>query len=445
MNPPALLVLGMHRSGTSALAGMLLAAGARVPGPAIRNWDNALGHHEALDLVRLNEAVLAGSGGHWLQEPSSLTWTSAQAAAREDLLRPVDGRPALLKDPRSLLTSVFWRERADALRPIGIIRHPLAVARSLASWRDTPLHDGLALWLAHNHRLRGWRDAGAPILDLDAPRPAFLTGVAAAIASSPGLDHQAPWREAFAEERLHHDGQGDGGDDDALTAARALYVDLGGNDDGAPRGFPWADLDRFAALVVADPARARTLGATLLARQSDAEAIAVPLAASARRAGAVDLLIDLLDGHPGLRPRFTALILGKASLDAQRPDQALVYLRRACAEADPDLQALLLVPEALRRGGCRAEARHALAGLTDRVLYPHTIHARLAAWAEADGDATTARADLEQAVVAAPRHRRGRLRGRLARLLRAAGDEAGAAEQIARAAEEDPAWTTRRD
>lgn len=443
MNPPAILVLGMHRSGTSALAGMLLAAGARVPGSAVRNWDNALGHHEALDLIRLNEAVLASSGGHWLQEPTSLTWTAGQAAARDGLLQPIAGRPALLKDPRSLLTSAFWAERRDRLHAIGIIRHPLAVARSLASWRDTPLSEGIQLWLAHNRRLRGWRDAGTPILDLDAPRADLLAGIDAVIAATPGLDREAPWRAAFAEERLHHDGVAAENDGD-LEAARALYVDLGGEDAAAPRGFPWADLDRFAALLASDRAAARMFGADLLTRQTDAEAIAIPLAAAARQVGAVDLLTDLLIGHRNLRPRFTALLLGKALLDAQRTAEALAHLERACAEADPDLQALLLLPEALRRCGHGDAARRALAGLADRVLYPHTVHARLATWAEADGDAAAARADLERAIDAAPLHRRGRLRGRLARLLRAAGDEAGAVAQTARAAEEDPAWAARR-
>jgi NAD(P)-dependent dehydrogenase (short-subunit alcohol dehydrogenase family) len=48
-------------------------------GEAVRNWDNARGHHEMLDLVRLNERVLAHSGGHWLSPPSEVQWTPAGA------------------------------------------------------------------------------------------------------------------------------------------------------------------------------------------------------------------------------------------------------------------------------------------------------------------------------------------------------------------------------
>lgn len=50
MNDRAVLVLGMHRSGTSCLAGMLAAGGVASAGDAIRNWDNARGHFEMLGL-----------------------------------------------------------------------------------------------------------------------------------------------------------------------------------------------------------------------------------------------------------------------------------------------------------------------------------------------------------------------------------------------------------
>src|SRR5690348_5410707 len=121
----------MHRSGTSCLAGMLAAGGVASAGNAIRNWDNARGHHEMLDVVRLNEAVLAHSGGHYLSPPAVVTWTDEHAAARDHLLAtPVDGHAPLLKDPRTLLVLPFWRASAVPFQAVGIVRHPLAVARS---------------------------------------------------------------------------------------------------------------------------------------------------------------------------------------------------------------------------------------------------------------------------------------------------------------------------
>src|SRR5687767_14592915 len=144
----------MHRSGTSCLAGMLAAGGLASAGQAVRNWDNARGHHEMLDVVRLNEAVLAYSGGHWLSSPSQVRWTDEHAATRDRLLSTgIDGRPPLLKDPRMLLALPFWRASRVPYRVVAIVRHPLAFARSLESWREMPLAEGLALWIAHNRVL----------------------------------------------------------------------------------------------------------------------------------------------------------------------------------------------------------------------------------------------------------------------------------------------------
>src|SRR6476620_7207833 len=118
----AIVVLGMHRSGTSCLAGMLAAGGVASAGEAVRNWDNARGHHEMLDVVRLNEAVLAHSGGHWLSQPTTVRWTDEHAATRDHLLSAqIDGRPALLKDPRMLLTLPFWRASPVPFHAIGIV------------------------------------------------------------------------------------------------------------------------------------------------------------------------------------------------------------------------------------------------------------------------------------------------------------------------------------
>src|SRR4051812_19241109 len=100
----------MHRSGTSCVAGMLAAAGVASAGESVRNWDNARGHHEMLELIRLDEAVLAYSQGHWLSPPAEVRWTDEHAAARDRLLGArIAGLPVLLKDPRALLVLPFWR------------------------------------------------------------------------------------------------------------------------------------------------------------------------------------------------------------------------------------------------------------------------------------------------------------------------------------------------
>jgi len=51
---------------------MLAAHGITPPGTVVRNWDNTRGHFESAAVVRLNEAVLAHNGGHWLSPPSDM-------------------------------------------------------------------------------------------------------------------------------------------------------------------------------------------------------------------------------------------------------------------------------------------------------------------------------------------------------------------------------------
>ena len=65
--PKSILILGMHRSGTSALAaGIQLAIGAAM-GPLIKEnlLENPKGFFEVFDIVNLNDRVLHSFGGSW--------------------------------------------------------------------------------------------------------------------------------------------------------------------------------------------------------------------------------------------------------------------------------------------------------------------------------------------------------------------------------------------
>lgn len=202
----SVLILGMHRSGTSCLARLLAAAGAAPPGATVRNWDNARGHFEALDLVRLDDDVLAESGGHWLAPPREVRWTSAHERERDRLLAStIDGRPALLKDPRALLCLPFWRASRVPFHAIGIVRHPLAVARSLATWRAMPIDEALALWCAHNRALLAdQREHGGALVDFDRPPQAFVAAVASVCESFGGSCDAARLAAAYDARLVHH-------------------------------------------------------------------------------------------------------------------------------------------------------------------------------------------------------------------------------------------------
>src|SRR5436190_23899119 len=72
----ALFVLGMHRSGTSAIAGTLAIVGATPPRTLMAaNSGNARGYWESVRLVELNDESLASAGSHWSDwRPISPQW-----------------------------------------------------------------------------------------------------------------------------------------------------------------------------------------------------------------------------------------------------------------------------------------------------------------------------------------------------------------------------------
>ena len=445
------LVLGMHRSGTSCVAGMLAAHGVVPAGSVVRNWDNARGHFEATAAVRLNEAVLAYSGGHWLSPPAAVRWTVAHAAERDALLAIPNN---LLKDPRTLLTLPFWLATALPLRLLGIVRAPLAVARSLSSWRQLPLATGLALWEAHNQALlAAHREAPEPfpLLDFEQEEADFLSSVEVAFTALGVTADPAVLRQSYARELVHHDavldaGVGVGVGDDALAAPLKLYADLSarcGNsvhvDRPRAQAFPWPDINALRAAVAAgDPLAAGRHAQRALVAPGDIAAIAVPVVADLLRAGYGPLAAEVLATAPTLPAALRCLLQGKIAL-ANGEDQAAVsWLRQAVAVADPFWEARQLLPQALRRAGANAEARTAQLSLIADALYPHGLLATLAEWAWTDGDQEAALAWSQQAIDAAPLRRRGRLRARRAVWLRQRGDHAGAAGQLALAENEDP-------
>lgn len=442
----AIVVLGMHRSGTSCLAGMLAAAGLASAGTAVRNWDNARGHFEALEMVRLNEAVLAHSGGHWLSPPATLRWHDEHAVARDRLLRDlIGGGPALLKDPRTLLCLPFWRSSSVPFHVIGIIRHPVAVARSLEAWRGTPLSDGVALWLAHNRALaEDVSRHGYPVIDFAHSKSVVVEAVYAActaIGLSADRDRLAA---AYAETLVHHD-EADAQVVSGLDEALALYRRLGG--EGGVHAQPARLFPRAAVtecqhhlaggrIDEADSAAAEALSAC-----ADRIAVLVPLVAAYIRARAfvpARRLIDSQRDH--LADDVAHLLRGKVLLAAGNPAAAADQLLVACSVAEPYFQARHLLPHALRQAGRLSEARSALHAISSQALYPHGPLATLAEWSWQDGNHQDALAQMSEAITAAPAHRRGRLRTRRAEWLIERGDRAAARADLEQAQREDPGY-----
>ena len=136
-----LIVVGMHRSGTSVLARLLNLMGAYFAPEGLgtgANQENPKGFWERRDVRSLNDFVLHGAGCDWNRVsgfdlgslPESLVAEFEKRAA--DIVLSMDAyRPWLLKEPRLCLLLPLWRRVLEAPVCIHILRHPVEVASSL--------------------------------------------------------------------------------------------------------------------------------------------------------------------------------------------------------------------------------------------------------------------------------------------------------------------------
>ena len=166
-----LIVLGMHRSGTSGVAGLLARMGAHA-GPAddlLVGPDNPKGHYESGRLHMACVRRLACAGGDWRQPPRDAPPAAVDAFRRDagTLIAEFDTqRPWLLKEPRLCLLA---RELLPLLtRPlfVHVVRDPLAVAASLVARDGLDPDAALALW-EHYTRAAFEASRGLPRLIVD--------------------------------------------------------------------------------------------------------------------------------------------------------------------------------------------------------------------------------------------------------------------------------------
>ncbi len=156
----AVIVLGMHRSGTSAVTGATIRLGFAPPRTLLPSTvDNPTGFHESLPIDRMDHLILNALGQDWFHclnfDPDTLD-AAAQAAALDScvaILRQeyADAPAFVLKDPLMCLTVPIW---LAALRAIGaavsvliVARHPDEVANSLYRRDRLPSADTTAVWL----------------------------------------------------------------------------------------------------------------------------------------------------------------------------------------------------------------------------------------------------------------------------------------------------------
>ena len=166
--PQAVIVLGMHRSGTSALTGSLAELGYALPkdvmGPAA---DNPRGFFEPRSFAQLNDKILQSLGGSWDQAGPFVVRRKRLADSAERIAQHVEAtflseacavatraypkdRSIVVKEPRISLLTPLWRTAFEQLgyRPVFIHIHraPMEVAASLQARNGIGVTKGLQIW-----------------------------------------------------------------------------------------------------------------------------------------------------------------------------------------------------------------------------------------------------------------------------------------------------------
>ena len=171
---PLILVVGMHRSGTSLLGSILDALGIALPGPLIHgDQHNPAGYFERSDITALQEELLIDLQRWWPSEAGTMPlpqgWLSTARAQRaaaclkrllqQDLQQ--QHAPWAIKDPRSSLLLPLWRQVAIELdvplRLLLAFRNPTEVVTSLVN-RDAAstgmtAERAQALWIRHQQQV----------------------------------------------------------------------------------------------------------------------------------------------------------------------------------------------------------------------------------------------------------------------------------------------------
>lgn len=156
----ALIVLGMHRSGTSSVAGALTLAGAAAPQNLMPPAeDNPRGFWESSAVADFNDRMLTRENSNWhdwrVVSTRALEEDTGLRAAAVDLLHQEFGdAPVIaLKDPRICRLFPFWRraliEAEYAPVVISPFRAPSEVAASLVSRNTMGRSHALRLWMRH--------------------------------------------------------------------------------------------------------------------------------------------------------------------------------------------------------------------------------------------------------------------------------------------------------
>ncbi len=158
-----ILIVGMHRSGTSLLSRAMSIFGAKHGENLLgQTPGNKKGHWEDKDIMALNIEILFRLGKDWdtiapisqedLQKLHDWGLLQRAVALLQDKFANIE--VLALKEPRITRLLAFWKQVFSVLnidiKYVFAFRHPYTVAQSLHKRNNFPLEKGMLLWFSYN-------------------------------------------------------------------------------------------------------------------------------------------------------------------------------------------------------------------------------------------------------------------------------------------------------
>ena len=201
------LVVGMHRSGTSCLTGVLERCGVRLGNVRKGGLFNKKGYFEIREVQQIHDQILALNRGNWYNPPENIIVHPVHRQQLIEISQQLKQHQfAALKDPRSILILDTWKEIiGSSYQLIGTFRHPLAVGHSIATRNHLSLEQGLTAWIAYNKRLvQAHQENQFPLIQFDLSNPQHYLRNVIAVAEQLGLKPKQRRIRRFIEANLAH-------------------------------------------------------------------------------------------------------------------------------------------------------------------------------------------------------------------------------------------------
>jgi len=166
-----IVVLGMHRSGTSMIGGVLSRLGVDMGKELVgESWSNPLGHFEDRDFLELNNRILEAASGSWNVPPTEDAIRDQGGSFTEEIKDLIGRKSSGLwgwKDPRTSLTIQSYLPHLKNPYFIVCHRDSHAIAESLRRRDGMKIEEGMRLAEIYEERIDDFFAANPKLRRLD--------------------------------------------------------------------------------------------------------------------------------------------------------------------------------------------------------------------------------------------------------------------------------------